>query len=39
MTLPAALDEPEAKFTPELVVPFVRDVAHHPFPLLGGGAK
>jgi hypothetical protein len=32
--LPTELDGPSAKLTPELVVPFLRDVAGHFFPLL-----
>jgi len=34
--LPAALDDPGATLTPSLVVPFLRDVAGHFFPLLAG---
>jgi hypothetical protein len=37
--LPAPLNDPSAKLTPELVVPFLRDVAAHFFPLLAGDAK
>jgi phospholipase C len=36
VTLPAELSDPDARLTPALVVPFLRDVAHHLFPLLGG---
>jgi phospholipase C len=39
VTLPAELDDPNAQLTPGLVVPFLRDVAHHFFPLLGGAAQ
>ena len=34
--LPAELDDPEATLTPALIVPFLRDVAGHFFPLLAG---
>src|SRR6478609_1850103 len=34
--LPDELDGPDAKLTPALVVPFLRQVAGHLFPLLGG---
>jgi hypothetical protein len=37
--LPPELDDPNAQLTPGLVVPFLRDVAHHFFPLLGGDAQ
>jgi phospholipase C len=37
--LPAELDDPGAKITPDLVLPFLRDVAGHFFPLLAGDAK
>jgi hypothetical protein len=37
-TLPPELSGPDAKLTPALVVPFLRDVALHFFPLLGGSA-
>jgi phospholipase C len=36
--LPAELDAPGAALTPALVVPFLRQVAGHLFPLLGGSA-
>ena len=36
VTLPPELSDPDAQMTPALVVPFLRDVAHHLFPLLGG---
>jgi phospholipase C len=39
VNLPAELDDADAKLTPELVVPFLRDVAAHFFPLLAGDAK
>jgi hypothetical protein len=34
--LPPELEGPDARLTPELVVPFLRDVATHFFPRLGG---
>jgi len=34
--LPPELDDPNAQLTAGLVVPFLRDVAGHFFPLLGG---
>jgi phospholipase C len=34
--LPAELDDPGATLTPRLVVPFLRDIARHFFPLLAG---
>lgn len=39
VTVPAELSDPDARLTPALVVPFLRDVAHHVFPLLGGNAR
>jgi len=36
VTLPPKLSGPDARLTPALVVLFLRDVAHHLFPLLGG---
>jgi phospholipase C len=36
VALPAQLDDPDAVLTPGLVVPFIRDVAGHFFPLLAG---
>jgi len=37
--LPAKLDDPDAKLTPELVLPFLQGVAAHFFPLLAGDAN
>jgi phospholipase C len=37
--LPRELDDPGANITPELVLPFLRDIAGHFFPLLAGHAK
>jgi hypothetical protein len=37
--LPAELRDPDARLTPALVVPYLQEVAHHLFPLLGGKAK
>ncbi len=34
--LPAQLDDPKAKLTPDLVLPFLRDIVSHFFPLLAG---
>ena len=39
VTLPAELSDADARLTPALVVPFLRDVAHHLFPLLGGNER
>jgi phospholipase C len=39
VTLPAQLDGPGTALTPELVVPFLQDVAAHFFPLLAGDTK
>jgi phospholipase C len=39
VALPAELNVPDAQLTPELVVPFLRDVALHFFPRLGGNAN
>jgi hypothetical protein len=39
VTLPAQLNNPGAALTPELVVPFLREIAAHFFPLLAGDAK
>ena len=36
VTLPPELDDPGAELKPGSVVPLLRDVAHHFFPLLGG---
>jgi hypothetical protein len=33
--LPPELDDPDAVLTPGLIVPFLRDIAGHFFPLLG----
>ncbi|MET1003687.1 MAG: alkaline phosphatase family protein [Acidimicrobiia bacterium] len=38
VTVPPELDTPDAKLTPELVVPFLRDIAGHFFPRLAAGA-
>ena len=37
--LPPELDAPDAQLRPGLVVPLLRDIAHHFFPLLGGDAQ
>src|SRR5262245_8620676 len=37
--LPPELDDPEAALTPQLVVPFLRNIAGHFFPRLGGGPQ
>jgi phospholipase C len=37
--LPPELDAPDAQLRPGLAVPFLRDVAHRFFPLLGGDAQ
>jgi phospholipase C len=37
--VPAELDQPGAAFTPEQIVPFLREIAWHFFPLLAGDAK
>ena len=37
--LPPELNDPGAELTPGRIVPFLRDVARHFFPLLGGDAK
>jgi hypothetical protein len=37
--LPAPLNDSGATLTPNLILPFLRDVAGHFFPLLGGAAK
>jgi hypothetical protein len=37
--LPPELDDPNAQLTAGQVVPFLRDVARHFFPLLGGDAQ
>jgi phospholipase C len=37
--LPAELNDPGATLTPTLIVPFLRDIAGHFFPLLGGDGK
>jgi hypothetical protein len=39
ITLPPELDDPEAELKPGSVVPLLRDVCHHFFPLLGGDAQ
>jgi hypothetical protein len=39
MKLPPELDAQDAQLPPGLVVPLLRDIAHHFFPLLGGGAQ
>ncbi len=39
VALPAELTVSDAQLTPELVVPFLRDVAVHFFPRLGGNAS
>jgi hypothetical protein len=39
VTLPPELKDPEAELTPGLIVPLIRDVALHFFPLLGGDAQ
>ena len=39
MKLPAELGGPEATLTPALIVPFLRDIAAHFFPLLAGDAQ
>jgi phospholipase C len=36
LTLPPELDEPGAELKPGSIVPLLRDVCHHFFPLLGG---
>jgi hypothetical protein len=36
LPLPAELDAPGTTFTPSLVLPFLRGVAAHFFPLLAG---
>jgi len=36
VTLPPELDDPGAELKPGSVVPLLRDVAHHFFPLLAG---
>jgi phospholipase C len=38
VALPPELDDPSAELTPALIVPFIRDLAGHFFPLLGGDA-
>jgi hypothetical protein len=37
--LPAELNDPTTKLTPALIVPFLRAVAGHFFPLLAGDAQ
>jgi hypothetical protein len=39
VNLPPELNNPDAELTPGLIVPFLRDVAGHFFPLLGGDAQ
>jgi hypothetical protein len=39
VNLPPELNDPDAQLTPGLIVPFLRDVAGHFFPLLGGDAQ
>ena len=39
VNLPPELNDPDAELTPGLIVPFLRDVAGHFFPLLGGDAQ
>ena len=38
VTLPPELDDPGAELKPGSIVPLLRNVAHHFFPLLGGDA-
>jgi len=39
VTLPPELDDPGAELKPGSIVPLLRNVARHFFPLLGGDAK
>jgi hypothetical protein len=39
LQLPPELDDPGAALTPGLILPFLRDIAGHFFPLLAGDAN